>query len=1009
MRTINRRRIVSSAMCVLMIASLSVPTSIQGAEITREYEVREVDKVQLNEYVIEDSSYNLDVYLLQNLGATTIKLANDNVTVSQNGEITVFPKYITQFIGWKPAGFGQPEEEKMRMLGSGGGNQTLQFEKGSNTVCKNITFETGVHVVIPEETIVTFENCIFKSGKIENNGTVYYRSMLEKPVNVGTTQEKPIVSNPMEDETLNSGEIKYKKMMILNTGSISEDLLSFKGLYSGVKFGLLPGISTELGNTVVPKSIREVVGWDFGVKGWGDYGIDLRKIGEGNKKQSFTFEENSNTKINHLDFQEKVKVLVPAKTNIHFINTIFRGQIEVEQGGTATFEECQFLNSKEHESGVIEGNGKVEYINMQVEPQKLDEIGEIEYKRMIISNNLKQDIEACGDLYTGIKIGLIKEYSTNIYNTILPKSIRDFVGWNFGVKGWGDYGAEIRKIGEGGTKQSLSFARGSNTKVRMIEFQENVDVTVPAYTTVRFENVIFKGKIEIEQDGVAQFVDCIFDNSQQYSEGIIYNAGEVSWLSTTKEPHQIVGTLEGDGGDSGEAVDIEQEIEATKENVQEVAKVLIDNYQDLNVQLQGIDEKVNTIKIANGNITICKANETLILSEKIKKLMGWQEKTYLSNEGDKLQTLGSGGKEQTITFENNSRILVKNIRFVDGVEVIVPKTVTVLFENCIFDKILTNNGTAVFDHCTFTTSKIINNGVAEYLNQTSKPLNLGKESVLVGKIPLGITLIKDRLKDGVVGVEYAEEIEYELLGTAKNVATVTVDILEKQSGLMAKIEDGKVKLSGVPKEAMTVHIKVIANADREVPVEKLLEIEILASLQAESSNSLTVDKSNTNTGNVAIPEQVETSTTNSHTTVSISVPVEQEKKGENSTGTTIESSMVTNEQKNGQEKKENRRKKQNKSIPKSIKKVRSEAKNKNKKKLISRYYKKMTGISFVQVLKKLKVNSSFSFRKRIAEVNGIKGYTGTEVQNKKLLVLVKKGKLKKPMGSSRKEHKLEKK
>ena len=64
-----------------------------------------------------------------------------------------------------------------------------------------------------------------------------------------------------------------------------------------------------------------------------------------------------------------------------------------------------------------------------------------------------------------------------------------------------------------------------------------------------------------------------------------------------------------------------------------------------------------------------------------------------------------------------------------------------------------------------------------------------------------------------------------------------------------------------------------------------------------------------------------------------------------------------------------------------------------------KYYsaiKSYKGNSFVDALKKRGVNSSMAFRKKIAKANGIKNYTGTAKQNKKLLNLMKKGKLIKP-------------
>lgn len=51
--------------------------------------------------------------------------------------------------------------------------------------------------------------------------------------------------------------------------------------------------------------------------------------------------------------------------------------------------------------------------------------------------------------------------------------------------------------------------------------------------------------------------------------------------------------------------------------------------------------------------------------------------------------------------------------------------------------------------------------------------------------------------------------------------------------------------------------------------------------------------------------------------------------------------------------------------------------------------------SIVDALKEVGVSSAFSNRKKIAEKNGIKNYSGTASQNTKILALLKSGKLKK--------------
>ncbi len=59
------------------------------------------------------------------------------------------------------------------------------------------------------------------------------------------------------------------------------------------------------------------------------------------------------------------------------------------------------------------------------------------------------------------------------------------------------------------------------------------------------------------------------------------------------------------------------------------------------------------------------------------------------------------------------------------------------------------------------------------------------------------------------------------------------------------------------------------------------------------------------------------------------------------------------------------------------------------------YYKKCASkyTSLVDALKSIKVDSSFSYRKKIAKANGIKAYVGLPSQNSKMLKLLKEGKL----------------
>jgi len=80
-------------------------------------------------------------------------------------------------------------------------------------------------------------------------------------------------------------------------------------------------------------------------------------------------------------------------------------------------------------------------------------------------------------------------------------------------------------------------------------------------------------------------------------------------------------------------------------------------------------------------------------------------------------------------------------------------------------------------------------------------------------------------------------------------------------------------------------------------------------------------------------------------------------------------------------------------IPNKIGTYKSETED---KKITSvKYYPKYTGktVSIVNALSSLGYNSNFSYRLKIAKVNGIKNYIGTASQNTKMLSLLKQGKL----------------
>lgn len=79
-----------------------------------------------------------------------------------------------------------------------------------------------------------------------------------------------------------------------------------------------------------------------------------------------------------------------------------------------------------------------------------------------------------------------------------------------------------------------------------------------------------------------------------------------------------------------------------------------------------------------------------------------------------------------------------------------------------------------------------------------------------------------------------------------------------------------------------------------------------------------------------------------------------------------------------------------------LKAVKKSDHSKKAKKSSAHYYKKTSykGVSIVDGLKSIGVNSSYKHRAQIAKANGMKGYHGTASQNLKMLHLLQKGKLK---------------
>lgn len=260
----NTSKILVFAMIGSMLYSVN---STELVQVKAENGVTIESQIIEKELVIQDSSFSLDTIVEKELkDATVIKLSNSNVSVGK----LVLPKQVTQLLGWKAKNILDPvEEEMVRYLGSKVNNQTFSFEVGSQTKIKNIHFEQGVSIQIPENVTVTFENCTFQ-GKVENKGNSNFVDctfVQEEMVNtgivefLGTTKAPNTVSfdknNPftleVEKERIADGKknTPYQETITYQiTGMKEEDVnleVSISPAYMGVTAIAKDGILTVSG------------------------------------------------------------------------------------------------------------------------------------------------------------------------------------------------------------------------------------------------------------------------------------------------------------------------------------------------------------------------------------------------------------------------------------------------------------------------------------------------------------------------------------------------------------------------------------------------------------------------------------------------------------------------------------------------------------------------------------------------------------------------------------------
>ncbi|MEE0776727.1 MAG: S-layer homology domain-containing protein [Bacillota bacterium] len=115
-----------------------------------------------------------------------------------------------------------------------------------------------------------------------------------------------------------------------------------------------------------------------------------------------------------------------------------------------------------------------------------------------------------------------------------------------------------------------------------------------------------------------------------------------------------------------------------------------------------------------------------VLPAQIHTLVGWN-KNFWGDDNETVRTVKGTDSSDTLTFAARTDVItIKSIAFEMLSEtLVIPAGVTVRFENCSFKETIVNEGSAVFDNCTFVNETIKNDGSAQYTNGTQEPKNIG--------------------------------------------------------------------------------------------------------------------------------------------------------------------------------------------------------------------------------------------------------------------------------------------
>ena len=249
-------------------------------------------------------------------------------------------------------------------------------------------------------------------------------------------------------------------------------------------------------------------------------------------------------------------------------------------------------------------------------------------------------------------------------------------------------------------------------------------------------------------------------------------------------------------------------------NAAENELIVSDNYPDFEGWLDNLGLS-DTVKITASSI----GTDKTILPKQVTLLTGW-DGGFFGTDQPKVRQFGYN--EGSFTFESGSQTIVQYLNFnMPDKAIIIPEKTNITFKNCIFVNTVVNNGIATFEDCVFTNGKIENNGTAKYTGSSQEPENIGSSKL--SHIALDINLQEETLNNAIINQEYLHRISYELIGTNKDNAIVETSVSD-ESGLIAKIENNTIQLSGVPKTMEPIIVYVTASAKGDKTVTKQITI-----------------------------------------------------------------------------------------------------------------------------------------------------------------------------------------